>query len=194
MAVFLRFKPFTGSLVYRFVDPDSSYQYVAGNKTDLLRAIISYRVLNQLPAIEHLDMVLDQYLCGLPENCGACEPYELKRGFLATIKGGVSLLEWMLFPNDHTASQEQADIRAAQCATCPKNIFPDRTCFIKWSDDIALACIGDKRSYCHDMLGHCSVCQCVLRAKVFYTGDMRLTPDQIAEMKTVSCWQLEEVK
>lgn len=191
MAAFLQFKPFHTSKVWRFPDPDSGYMNVAENKADLIKSIVSYRGNNRLPPIEQLPRVLENYLCGLPENCGSCEPKPLERGFLMTLRGGMALLEWVTFPHEHTATQEEAEKRAEQCAACKFNVFPDKGPFVAWADDIALACIGDKKTSWNAVLGNCEVCSCVLRAKVFYKGDPKFTPEQREQAASVNCWQLQ---
>lgn len=185
------FKPFCTSKVWRFVDPDSGYAYAADDKASLIKSIVSYRANNQLPPIENLNLVLENYLAGLPENEGETEPKQLSRGFLASIKGGVCLLEWVLFPKEHTASAEEAEKRAEQCASCKFNEFPDKNHFIAWCDNIAKACVGKLRTSYHDKLGNCMVCSCVLKSKVFYKGDPKLNEEQRARAATVNCWQLK---
>ena len=93
---------------------------------------------------------------------------------------------------DSFASQKEADRRAAICAVCPHNVFPDRGNFIRWADHMAVVSVGDRKSKHHDELGNCAVCTCPLRAKVFYTGKNTLTEEQKIEMRKVNCWQVVE--
>lgn len=194
MTAFLQFKPFHTSKVWRFIDPDTGYKHAAADKQSLIKDIVSYRANNQLPPIEHLPAVLENYLCGLPENCGSCEAKSLKRGWLTSIKGGISLLEWATFPEEHTVTQAEAEERAEQCTACPKNVSidaEDLSDFQKWSDHVAAAFVGDKRTSKHNYLGSCSVCTCVLKAVVWYKGDPKLTPQQKQEAESVNCWKLK---
>lgn len=187
---YYKFRPFATTSVYEFQDPDSGHLYRASNRKDLIREILQYRINNQLPPIENLDMVLDHYLCTLPVNAGRCSPdIPLRRGLAATVRGGILLLKSMLY--DKFASQEEADRRAEICVKCPHNVFPDKTRFVRWTDAIAKASIGSRRSKLHNDLGSCEVCTCPLRAKVFYEGDPELTEEELSKMKAVGCWQPE---
>lgn len=87
-------------------------------------------------------------------------------------------------------SQQEAEIRAKQCSTCPNNEFPDKGAFTKWSDDVALSSVGEKKTSYHESLGNCKVCTCVLKAKVFYGGEASFTAEEEAEFRKVNCWQL----
>lgn len=187
----LKFVPFAGPKSYQFKDPDTGYLFNAPNIHSLYNHIISYRVQNNLPLLEGLPEVVENYLCHLPENKGGCMPREkLKRGWLTTLRGGVTLLENLWYKK--TVSQEKADERAAICIQCPHNIFPDKGAFIAWADEIAEASVGDKRSKYHDELGNCEICSCPLRPKVFFEGKITLPEDQVARLPDF-CWQLKEI-
>ena len=194
MAAFLRFLPFQTSSVWRFKDPDTGYMHAANSRPDLVRSIVSYRANNRLAPIEQLESVLENYLCGLPENCGRCEQKLIKRGFLTYLKGGISLLEWVLFPADHTTDRATAEARAAQCVQCPYNVFPDKGPFLRWSDELALEMVGDKRVLQHELLGNCEVCSCILKASVWYKGDPKLAPAERKKAESVKCWKLDWYK
>lgn len=172
---------------YVFRDPDTKYEYLATSKAALVNHITNYRVQNRLKPIEHLDAVLENYWCGLPENLGRCEPLKLKRGLLSYVKGGVGLLETVLMK--HIVSSEEAEARAKICAGCPLNVFPDKDGFIKWSDAIAEAATGGKKTTLDEQLGNCSVCSCTLKAKVWFGGKLRLKPEERKQMLEVNCWQ-----
>lgn len=106
---------------------------------------------------------------------------------MAFVKGGIALVENLLYKN--MVDQNTADARAAICVECPYNVFPDKGGFLKWSDDIAEASTGGKKSIFHDRLGSCEVCTCTLKAKVFYSGKIKLTDEERTKMLAVNCWQ-----
>lgn len=188
----MKFHPTLGPKQWIFRDPDTGHEFKGQTKDLLVRQILSYRKQNRLEEIEEIDLVLENYLCGLPENIGACvERKELKRGLFAYITGGVALFKNVFYKS--FVSQEVADSRAEQCVKCPKNIFPDHNGFLIWSDELAKASVGDRRSKLHVNLGSCEVCSCPLRCKVFYDGKVNLTRKQKEEMEALpgGCWQLE---
>ena len=185
----LKFKPFHAPLNYRFKDPNTGFKFEAASEKELLLRIRSYREQNNLEPLEFLEAVVENYLCHQPENVGGCKPRgEFKRGIFAYLKGGIVLLQNLMYSS--FVNQEVADARSQQCADCRFNVFPDRDRFIKWSDNIAVASVGDRKSIRHESLGNCEVCSCPLRAKVHYAGKVTLSSEEIEKMKTVNCWQL----
>ncbi len=189
----LKFKPFCGPANYRFIDPDTKFRFEAASEKELLARIRSYRSQNNLEPLEFLEAIVENYLCHRPENVGGCRPRgELKRGLFAYIKGGIVLLQNLMYSS--FVKQEVADARSEQCAECKFNEFPDRDRFVKWSDDIALATVGDRKSARHESLGNCGVCSCPLRAKVFFNGKVSLSTEEQEKMRTVNCWQLNILK
>lgn len=189
-SVFMEFKPFQGPSAYTFIDPDTQHQYTAQNQAELVRMILGYRQQNRLEPIEALNEVLENYWCRQRENKGKCSFYQLKRGFLETMKGGISLLTNYMY--DKFVTQDQADARASICIECPENVDPEKGMLVAWEDEIAQACVGDRKSKYHDRLHTCKACGCLLKGKVFYSGKLELEPDTLAQMPVGKCWQREE--
>lgn len=187
--MFLKFLPFQGPLVYRWADPDTGRQFQSNTKQSLMERITAYRQTNNLEEIEHLSFVLENYWCGLPENEGKCVKAEVKRGFLGYVKGGIALIKNIAY--DKMVSLIEANKRADQCASCKYNVFPDKKGFIAWSDQIAEAAVGLRKTEKHNELGNCEVCSCPLRAKVFYGGDIKIENEWRVRMEEVKCWQLK---
>lgn len=152
----------------------------------LMDRIIQYRYQNELPTIENLGMVLETYWCSQKHNQGLCNDMPLQRGWVATLKGGVALIKQIAFKR--FCSQQEADRRAAICAGCPKNVFPDKTFFTQWSDEMAENMVGIRKSSEHDKLGNCEVCTCVLKAKVFADPrDIEHSKEELEQMPDF-CW------
>jgi hypothetical protein len=188
---FLKFNQLNTPTRFEFKDPDVSHKtYKADSYQNLYRLIRGYREQNGLPEIPYLETVVEHYLCGLPENKGRCvQRPKLKRGLIPTIRGGVALIANVLYKSFVT--QEVADARAAVCAKCPHNVFPDKGPFIKWSDDIAEAAVGKRKAKDHDAVGNCSICSCPLRAKVWYNGELKFPEEQLKQFPDF-CWQKKE--
>ena len=191
-ALFRTFKPGYNSLDWEFTDPDTGYQFRTGSRADLVKQIITYRINNQLEPIDNLDLVLNDYLCKLPCNAGNCRINgTLSRGLIGTVKGGVTLLKSMAFKA--FVSQEKADDRSSVCARCPMNVFPDKKAFVKYSDRVALHCIGKRRTSNFDNLGNCAVCSCVLKAKVWIVPEnLSATEEEMKEFPSF-CWVKKEL-
>lgn len=191
--MFYKFKAFCGAKRWYFPDPDNTdHMHEGATRAELVRNIVFYRSQNQLPFIEELHTVLDSYLCSRAENIGACSPLPLRRGLYGFLRGGVALISNVWY--NKTVSQEEADRRSEICKDCINNVFPDKGPFIKWSDEMAVASVGDKKSKYHDDLGNCEICTCPLRAKVWFDEKITLTSKEKQAMKESTsgrCWQLK---
>lgn len=173
-----------------FKDPDTGYDYQGSSMEDLQDRITRYREQNNLEQLDALHLVIENYMCLLPENVGACEVNrKVHRSIRQYLKGGIAIAKNLLY--NKVVSQKAADTRSFQCARCPNNTFPDRSNFVRWSDDIAEAAVGVKKSLYHNQLGNCAVCSCPLRAKVWFGGDIRLSEEEKTEMAKVDCWQVK---
>jgi hypothetical protein len=193
--IFYKFRPFSRPKRWVFKDPDSGFVYEEQNEKALIQRIINYRSQNSLPIIKHLDKVLQNYWCRLPENLGECEPCKmLERGLLAYIRGGIALLDNLWYGEAARVPQEEADRRAEICTGCKYNTNPDKGWFDIWADNMAQKSVGDAKSKHHVLLFNCEICSCNLRAKVFYKGDMGLNAEQKSQMQDVGCWQTENKK
>jgi hypothetical protein len=188
-----RFRAFQTSLIWEFLNPYSGRIHAAATREALIADITRYNLNNRHPPIENLPVVLDTYLCKLPQNVGKCSSYEpLERGLMTYIKGGIALVKSLMY--DTFVSQSEADRRSDICVKCTYNVFPDRSFFIKWSDSLAKASVGERKAKNFDLLGNCAQCTCCLKAKCWFTGPFDgLTPEQISKMKSVSCWQTEKL-
>lgn len=188
--IFRKFKPFESSGTVEFKDPDTGYVHKGKNLNELYVGIIRYRVQNELDPIENLNEVVENYLCGLPENCNKCHGVELHRSLYQYIKGGVALLKNMYFQK--FAPQSVAEERGRQCVKCVHNVFPDKDMFMGWADDFAIMQVGENKVSMHNELASCEVCTCSLRSKVFFDGELdKFKEDEVAKMKAVNCWQLK---
>jgi len=177
-----RLKPSHTPDRYVFIDPDTAHLHEGSSREALIQAIQSYRQQNDLPQIEALEMVLENYWCSLPENQHICEPARLERSWLQYVRGGVALLRNMAYPE--LVTSQQANERAMICINCPHNVFPDKEGFVRWSDDLSERATGGMKAVHHEELGNCQVCSCNLKAKVWYKGKL-LHRDEFPEY----CWQ-----
>ena len=118
---------------YIFQDPDTKRNFKADSREALTKAIVSYRAANGLERIKRLEIVLDHYWATLPENIGNTEVAPtLERGWLAYMKGGLTLLDYLRYGEKQLVNQITADKRAVQCVSCKYNIFPDKGPFLEW--------------------------------------------------------------
>lgn len=187
----LELKPFAAFKEYYFKDPDTGRRFTGSTLQELCTKIRSYRSQNELEELEYLESVIQHFLCTRPENLGACTKTKtpLKRNIMQYLKGGAVLLKNMLYKEYVT--QDEADRRADICIGCSLNQFPDREGFLVWSDRIALATIGDRKSRHHSELGNCAGCSCPLRTKVWYGGEIKLEAKEKEVMSRANpqCWQ-----
>lgn len=188
--MFRKFKAFEASVRYEFKDPDTGYFYRAGSLRDLYQQIIKYRSQNQLEPLDHLNLVVENYLCGLPENVNKCTVRELNRSIWQTVKGGIQILKNLAYKV--YATQAVAEKRSKQCEGCKFNVFPDKDWKTQFGDNIAIMQVGERKTANADKLGSCEVCTCVLRSKVFFAGKLDpFTEEEVVKLKEVDCWQLK---
>jgi hypothetical protein len=188
-----KFKPFLGPQQHVFKDPDTGIEYSEKDKKTLINRIVAYRRQNELPEIEFLDDVLENYWCSLPENTGRCEHKALGIGILPIMKAGMIMLKNFLY--DSVVGQDVAEKRAAQCVGCKFNRLPESSGVKSWLDLIAINSVKGHRTSQYEKLGTCSVCECPLNMKVFYNGKVdKPTIEQQKKFDEVTCWQLGLVK
>lgn len=187
-----RFKAFEAPDHYEFKDPDTGYVMKGPTIVTVINQINQYRAQNGLEILEQLPAVIEEYTCGLPENCNKCQPNtDLHRSIFLYVKGGVQLAKNALFRNFVT--QAQAETRGQQCLGCRHNVFPDKTGFPAWADNVAVMQVGDRKVSMEKDLGNCEVCTCLLKSKVFQGGPLPKFPeDQVEKLRDVKCWQLKE--
>lgn len=195
---FFRLRPGNSPARFVFVDPDTRRVFEAPSYKALAEHVTSYRLQNELEAIRYLPQVIEDFWCRLPENMGKCQPMKLPRNLTTIVKGGVTLL-WKKITGGFV-DETIANYRGRICSKCPFNVFPDKGPFLKWQDDAALVLTGKspaelkKISTYHEQLGNCAVCTCNLKAKIWVTGPFDPSSEEQEKMRTVQCWQLEELK
>lgn len=195
-AIFKHFKPNQEPARYVYKDPDTGRAFEENSKSILIQTILQYRQNNQLKPIENLLAVLDNFWCELPENAGRCINYNLQRGLLATIKGGMALIADVTMPSHARVTQEEAEKRAEICKKCIYNGFPDKDGFIKHADWVVDTYLDRSKTHnkCEKSLGNCAVCSCILNFKVHVKGPFDVDLDEIqkAKMRDVGCWQVKD--
>jgi len=138
-----------------------------------------------------LPVVVENFNCLRPENKHKCtDNKKLHRSFFGYLKGGIALLKYYFMVKQ--VDDSIADKRSEQCAVCPLNVFPDKGPFLEWSDSVAEAATGGRKSARHDDLGNCEGCSCVLKMKVFAQAPFELDEEERKKLAAVDCWQLKE--
>lgn len=186
-----RFKPFLAPRRISWIDPDTQRRFIARNKGELVQKIVTYRVQNELPPIENMNLVLENYWASLVENKHLTEEVTLERGWMTYLKGGITLIKTMLF--DAYVAQEEADRRSDICVDCPHNVNPKKNTWDTWADATAEHTIGDRRSKNHDKIFNCEICTCLLRSKVWIDEPLELSKEEIMQLPDF-CWQRPLIK
>lgn len=189
--VFLKFKPQGGAHRFFFRDPDTGNEFQAANKGELIKHIVTYREQNGLPKLEELNTVIENFLCFQPENLGQCEPRELHRSLLGTIRGGVALLQNVFIPEHARCSQEEAERRAKICSTCPLNMAvggDQKPVLAAWGDKVAEASLHGSKTPDNDKLFTCAVCGCPLKVITYHKEFAKEPEDKKAKYPDF-CWK-----
>lgn len=189
----LKFKALEAPDRFLFKDPDTGRKFEARTKAAIIKQIIAYRAQNEFETLDYLGVVIEAYMCSLPQYSYKCEPAApFSRSIFGYMSGGIALLKNMFYGKKNMVDQRIADARARQCRTCPFNVFPDKGEFLQWSDAVAEASTHGRKSKYYKKLGNCEVCSCPLRAKVWYKGGQeKQSKEEIAKFTQVDCWQLK---
>lgn len=177
--------------MFKFKDPDTGREFEAKNKPDLIKQIVAYREQNEFPPITELAFVIDNYLCSLPENEGACTEVPLRYGWYQYLRGGIALVEYLFYGEKNLVPPARALERAKICVKCPFNTFPKRSELVKWANTQAEIATGGRTTVVDAKLGTCGVCGCPLRAKVHYGGKVKPSEKELAKYPDF-CWQKTE--
>jgi hypothetical protein len=111
--------------------------------------------------------------------------------------GGKNLSLW--FSKGKTfVDQETANLRAAQCAVCPKN-QSSKTCFtcsvMKAAIESSTIAVKSKSTPFDEKLQACQVCKCSTKvlAHTYDPSYMNetITPEQRSQYQEVGCWKLK---
>lgn len=197
-SIFKRFKPEETPKRWIYIDPDTNRSFgidsPVTSQAELINLIEQYRANNDFEPIKNLKSVLENFLCGLPENGGKCISYTLKRNLQSYLKGGIALIKDMLYGVEMRVSQDEAEKRAEICKKCPFNVIPpEKSWFIQSTDEAVKTYLGDNIKTENDsFLGNCQVCSCVLPFKVHVKGPFELNPEEKGKMDSVGCWQSKE--
>lgn len=201
-AIFHKFKAWLEPSRYYYLDPDTNREFTAPDRAGLITLIVNYRKNNQLEPIGNLNSVLENFWCGLPENAGKCERYNLHRSFEMYKKGAMALLRDLIYKKEARVSQDEANRRATLCIKCPFNIEAKKTGTMALADEVVEKYLGDNTRTPYDKdLGLCAVCTCVLRFKVHVKGPFENSAEQSEQLRRViitddqgqkhKCWQVD---
>ncbi len=200
------------NITFRFMDPDTAYDYSVKYRTfdDLLQHIRAYRRINKLPEVPNLDDVVDMYVASLPQNkdyrVEVADNKVISPG--KYIKGAYALANQLIekyILDKEDVSKEVASSRASICVQCPFNTrgIKDFNLYETFARKIMSSVVKYHQTSYHAHLGMCSICQCDLSTKVYYSKEaiiptltedekMRLPNNNIPSIqkKLFKCWQL----
>jgi len=189
----LKFKALEAPDKFIFKDPDTGRDFLAADKATIIKQIVSYRAQNELEPLEYLGTVIEAYMCSIPEYRYKCEPSaKFSRSIFGYISGGMALLKNVFYGEHNMVIQKVADRRSSQCVFCRHNVFPDKSAFLRWSDDLAEAATHGRKAKYHNKLGNCTVCSCPLKPKVWYKGEgEKFSKEEVSAFMEVNCWQIK---
>ena len=189
--------------------PTSSFRFLEdyNSMDELISHIRQYEKNNNLPPLQDLRIVLENFFCsrkGMDKRCiDVYTPVDRTSKQVVTgIKAGLKMLYRQLTNSDMLASQEVAEKRAKICAGCPFNSKKEKP---KLTDDIMKAIVSNKKTSKDSCLGVCTKCTCPLKAKVHCAEDIiaesldddpetrnKLSKHIVTDEVSFVCWQYRD--
>ena len=194
---------------WRYIDPDTRYQYNRryASFEALLAHIRRYRAHNRLRPIPRLRFTVQEWLCCQSKMERFCREIHERRTIKQYFKGAVAAAKMLLGDIDPLVEQEIADKRAQICIRCKFNEIPtERTLLEELTDQKIQEVVGDKSTSYDRNLYMCSICSCPLRAKVHIIQEIveeALSDEEKYRMPSgmpgvdgnpVYCWQTNPVE
>lgn len=191
-----------GVYFYDLEIPNSAPMRFESYKTisDLCWQIRSFCDVNHYPQVEHLEAKVLEYMCdNLPAGFCRESTASAKRILTLTqVKDITSLIFKRAFsrsPTKFLSTLEEADRRAKICSECPLN---DRSRCTVCGGILSLVrkLVGSRETSYDPVLGTCSLCGCLLRAKVHVSSEALKASTTKPEEEDIPdfCWLHEVYK
>jgi hypothetical protein len=160
---------------FRFKDPIDGHWTRTVTWQDLLKEAKNHRRVNNLPIPANFDTVIEQQLCELlPPECSRSDepkrPNYAHRVTYTEALEGVSAWARLAVSKERFIPQAEADERAKTCFHCHFNQPIQTGCLIclETFRDLAGKMTGNKSTPYDLKLHVCSLCNCPLKAKVWF--------------------------
>lgn len=189
---------------YRYTFPDGT-TIRQSVYSDWLNSISNHYEWNSIPKPENWIAIAEDQFCALmpPGWCRYSDGTD-PRDFIDTRIGigdlfrGMDVLKSLVTEPEPYVSQQQANERAAICASCPANItVPGCLPCIGFSN-IVLAISGGRTTPHDHLLKQCAICRCGTAAMVHVKAEVLekgVTADQMAKYQLLShCWKSKEIE
>lgn len=184
---------------WRYRVPETGQKFVGSNKQELLSQLRAHYEVNGYPFPDDIEAKIEDYICEtVPDYCeGTGKPSKpgLAHTFHVVMQGTKTLGSWFIKGREFVP-QEQADRRAATCASCVLNDEPEgcTSCNMSKLHELVEKFVGKRKTSSHDRLKSCRACLCNNRVKVWLPLKILIdnTEPEDKERLTPQCWILEE--
>lgn len=187
---------------WRYVTPESGQVFTGVNEAQLLDHLRSHYRANNWDLPSNIRDLIEQQICEKQRD------YCVDTGGRPPVSPSKAAAVAFHLIKDYTlrllnapgrVQQEQADARAAVCATCTENVEREgcSNCNMGVLRDLVVKIKGNRVTKSEEQLKVCRVCLCENRAKVWLTLEdlKKLTNKQEWEALPTTCWmRTEEAK
>ena len=191
----------TGGCHWEFVVPHTGVKITAGSWEQLLYHIRKHLNANGFENATIEEAIIEQYNAELraklnPECCydkGQLEVKDRKLTYMDVVRFTKTMIK-NIAGGSKRVSQEEADRRAAICASCNLNVVTDNCITCSNSGAAAAvvgALVGDRKTSSHQALNSCLHCGCFLKAMVWFpVEDLKHSPpSQFQPELPDHCWK-----
>lgn len=187
-----------GGYTYRM--PETGDEFVAGNLAQLVIMVGKVYLRNKLKIPENLEALIEHFIClhNSPSICTGT--YEAEDAQMRAVRAvdvreasdfGKIRLKWG--PDKFLAPLVLAEQRAQTCIGCKLN-YKGFCTTCNGLKDFVLKAIGERATVYDSKLGVCSVCSCLIKAKIHISAAaLKAAPKNKNEGRyPEGCWLLAE--
>lgn len=168
---------------WHFRDSVTGFEFSEKYETreQLVAHIIRYRDMNRLEPMEHIEEILEDFICRQPGMDTYVEEYEIpdteRRSLAQYLSGAAAFVRTAkkrFSREESLVSQEKADSRALTCLNCPHNApTPNKTGMEQMTDNWMMTLTKESSTRYDGALKECQKCGgCPLKAKVWIAPDV----------------------
>ena len=171
---------------FRYVDPDTSFPFVADYLQQLVEKVRAHRQANKLAVPENLSDVVENFIC---HNCppGICRSPDGEKytgGRSRESVENITNATLRVARSRQFVSKEEAERRAAICSSCSEN-SPRRHCgSCRGTNNIIKEILGNRSTQNDPHLGVCDSLGVFLKAFVHLAGKANSSKGELPD----NCW------
>ena len=179
---------------WRYFQKETNVLIKGAHWQNLIQKVSKHRVANNLPMEPGFEQELLDYMC--TQEGVKCENKEPIKDAPISIQGVLQFTQILgeaIIKGNKVIEKEEAEGRAAICASCPSNIEPVgcEGCGIKGVAAMLSHLVGARQTTHDNKLNSCKHCGCLNRAQVWFQLELlqRHMSDKVNDELPSHCWK-----